>query len=149
MVFSPIQQNDRRLPTSVNSAGCLFRALGMLAEIQANQPLTPEQIEDQYEWLVAQGYMKPNCWVLNHEKVITSAQHYLGVPQSARYVWRYEVDDKDFGSESKANAYIQNVRTKTGIGHFVVVDQNERVLWDPYWPSPAVNYVIGVRGYAL
>lgn len=149
MIFSPVVQNDKRLNEQTNDAGCLFRSLGMGAEIHARHTMSPGQIEEQYAWLVGEQLMKPNCWVLNHEKVITAAQYYLGVRQAARYVFRDEGDEKDFGSPDKCNFFIRHVRTKTGTGHFYVSTRDGQRLWDPYWPAPAVDYVIGIRGYRV
>lgn len=151
--MSPIQQNDKQLDESINAAGCLFRSLSMLAEIHAQHTLGPDQIAEQKRWLVDNGYMldEPGkrCWVMNHEKVINSALYYLGLPQTARYVFREEIDDRDFETGIKANAFIRHVRMLTGTGHFYVCNENGTRIWDPFWPAPAVDYVIGVRGYRI
>ncbi|HMA77885.1 MAG TPA: DUF261 family protein [Candidatus Paceibacterota bacterium] len=150
MIFSPIVQNDKRLNEQINKAGCLFRSLVMLAEMKAGHCLSTTEIDvDLYEWLIAEGAMKPNCWVLNHEKVIMAAQHYIGVKQSAKYVMRDEADEFDFDTGVKPNYFIRHVRTKNGTGHFFVCSENGDRTWDPYWPAPDVDYYIGIRGYKL
>jgi hypothetical protein len=113
------------------------------------QTMTANEIEKLYDWLVDNEHMKPNCWVLDHERVITAAQYYLGQTQSARYLWRDEADSKDFGSPDNCNFFIRHVRTKTGTGHFYVCNADGQRLWDPFWPAPAVDYVIGIRGYRI
>lgn len=149
MIFSPVVQNDRQLNEKINAAGCLFRSLAHGPEVMRTQTLSANEIERLYDWLVDNGHMKPNCWVLDHERVITASQYYLGQTQAARYLWRDEGDDKDFGSSDKCNFFIRHVRTKNGTGHFYVSTLDGQRLWDPYWPAPAVDYVIGIRGYKI
>ena len=148
MIFTPLVQNDKQLNEYINRAGCLFRSLSMLAEVDAKKTLGPEQIQDLYHWLITQGHMDKNCWVRNHEAVIKGAQFYLGVPQSAKYVMREEADEHDF-SAGEADYFIRHIRTVTGTGHFYVCDRMENRTWDPFWPAPATGHVLGVRGYKL
>ena len=149
---SPICQNDDAMPEKVRKAGCLFRALGMLAEIEAGQTLTRQEILEQYLWLQKEGYMKENCWVLDHEQVIKSAQYYLGVPQRAKYLVRAEDDSHDFDFSEGAtapNAYIAHIRMGSGIGHFYVCNDQEERIWDPFWPAPNGVEYRGYRAYRV
>jgi len=149
-VTAPIVQNDHRLNPQIRKAGCLFRSLSMLAEIRALTTLTPEQIETQYEWLVDNGHMAPNCFVYDHEAVITSAQFYLQAPQYGRYVFRAsETGSGDFDHGGRHNAYIGHARTENGYGHFFVRDRNRRLIWDPWWPMPPRVEQLTFRGYHL
>ena len=150
IMLSPIVQNDHRLTPAIRKAGCLFRSLSMLAEIKAGATLTPEQIEEQYAWLVGHECMADDCYVLDHEAVITSAQHYLGMPQSARYVFRRsESGDGDFERDGTANAFIGHAKTANGIGHFFVVDRHKALIFDPWWPRPERVRELTFRGYQL
>lgn len=147
---SPIVQNDGRLNPQIRKAGCLFRSLSMLAEIKAGDTLTPEQIERQYDWLVDEGYMQENCYILSHEAVITSAQYHLDVQQTATYVFRAsETGDKDFDKGGPHNAYIGHAKTVNGYGHFFVVDRKKQLIWDPWWPRPERDYALTFRGYLI
>lgn len=146
--MSPIVQNDGRLNPEIREAGCLFRSLSMLAEIAARKTLTPEQIEEQYAWLVARGYMRENCYVLDHAKVITSAQHYLGEKQAADYVFRSsKKGNGDFDNGGPRNGYIGHAKTALGYGHFFVTDRNRNLIWDPWWPMPERDRELTFRGY--
>jgi hypothetical protein len=146
---SPILQTDSRLPEQINRAGCLFRSLVHLAEIEAKRLLTADDIKDIYLFLVKENHMKANCWVLNHESVIAAAQYHLGEPQRARYVYRDEADGSDFGNPTDGDYHIRHVRTMTGTGHFYVCDYSGVRVFDPYWPVPMVDYAIGIRGYRV
>ena len=147
---SPIVQNDTRLPEQIQAAGCLLRCLSMGAEIQAQNTLTTDQITQHYQWLVDNERMKANCWVLNHPSVITATQFYLNQPQKALYVFRDEGGDgTDFDTGVPPNFWIRHVRLNTGNGHFQVADRNGGLSWDPFWPAPAIDYIIGIRGYRI
>lgn len=149
-MIRPICQNDDRLQRDINKSGCLFRSLSMLAEMKAGKTLDPSTIRMQYLWLLDQGYMKENCYVLDHEQVIKSAQYYLGVSQKARYVFRQsETGQQDFFGGGPATHFIRHVRTKNGYGHFYVSDVSGRMVWDPYWPSPEPKETLTFRGYRL
>lgn len=148
MAINPIVQNDDRLPEQVRISGCLFRSLSMLAEIKSGRTMTPQQIIDQYDWLIKNSAMDGHCYVINHASVIKAAQHYLGVPQQAKYVLRRMGDDRDF-DKGAANAWIGHVQTVRGNGHFLVVAKDGRVIWDPYWPSPEPIKTLSIRGYLI
>jgi hypothetical protein len=122
----------------------------MLAEIKAGKTLSPEQIEDQYTWLIDNGHMGENCFVYDHERVIISAQYYLGVEQSAKYVFRSsETGADDFDHGGPHNAYIGHAKTVNGYGHFFVVDRKRNLVWDPWWPLPERDYHLTFRGYLI
>lgn len=147
-VIRPIFQNDDRLNTNINLYGCLFRSLSMVAEMAAGYTLSPDQIEEQYRWLIDHGHMKENCWVLNHEAVIESAQYYLGVPQGAAYLERSSRGGTgDFKNPGVPNAFIGHGKTENGYGHFFVVRRDGTVVFDPYWPSPVIVRPLTFRSY--
>jgi hypothetical protein len=147
-MINPIVQNHHDLPPAIQREGCLFRSLSMLAEIKAGKTLTVGQILQQYKWLVDAGHMDANCYVKDHAKVITSAQYYLGEPQTGRYVFRStETGSGDFDTDEMHNAYIGHAKTENGYGHFFVVDRNRDLIWDPWWPRPKRKEWLSFRGY--
>lgn len=147
---SPIVQNDHRLNPQIRKAGCLFRSLSMLAEIKAGTTLVPEQVEEQYRFLVDNGYMSEACFVYDHEKVVTSAQYYLEIPANVKYVFRAsETGDGDFDHGGPHNTYIGHAKTVSGNGHFFVVDRHKNLIWDPWWPRPDRDYDLTFRGYLI
>jgi hypothetical protein len=147
---SPIVQNDGRLNPQIRKAGCLFRSLSMLAEIKAGKTLTATQIEEQYEWLVDEALMLETCFVYDHEAVIKSAQYYIAVPQSARYVFRSsESGTGDFDNGGPHNAHIGHAKTIHGNGHFFATDRGRSLIWDPWWPRPERDYELTFRGYYI
>ena len=147
--MTPISQNDHRLPDQVQKAGCLFRSLSMLAEIQARRTLEPAQIVEQYHWLIKNSHMDGHCYVLDHAAVIRSAQYYLGTQQRAEYVLRRtETGLNDF-DKGTPNAWIGHVKTEAGHGHFLVIASDGRVIWDPWWPSPTPVKTLSLRGYRI
>lgn len=149
-MIRPICQNDSKLPEEIQKAGCLFRSLTMLVEMAKGETLTSMEIVEQYEWLIEHGHMKDNCFVLDHEAVIKSAQFYLMMPQKAVYAFRQSDTGKgDFTLRTLATHFIRHVRTKNGYGHFYVSDISGRMVWDPYWPSPEPKETLTFRGYQL
>lgn len=149
-MIAPIVQNDDRLNAHIRKEGCLFRSLQMIAEIQAGRCLTPDEISFQYAWLIERGYMKENCYIIDHAAVIRSAQYGLNGPQRARYVLRTsETGIGDFEMGVPPNAFIRHFKTVNGYGHFVVADRFGNRLWDPYWPPTEPVKELTFRGYAI
>jgi hypothetical protein len=149
-VRQPICQNDERLNEHIRVAGCLFRSLQMLAEIQARCTLTPEQIEELYKRAVDGGIMKEDCFVLDHAAIIRAAQATLGTPPKARYVLRRSATSHgDFDLKIPPVAFIRHYRTVNDYGHFLVSDRFGHVMWDPFWPPTEAAQDISSRGYSL
>lgn len=156
--MTPLTQNDPRLSRepSIKPYGCLFRALGELAEHKAGRTMSADNIIAMYRWLLDNDAIldEPDkrAWIVDHTKTIRAAQHYLGVKQTGEYVYRNDMDssDNDFGSRDKANYFICYARiSNASIGHFIHCDQNAQRVWDSYFPATEILEITSLRGYRL
>lgn len=152
--MSPILQTDTRLPLHVQREGCYFRSLVMLAEMHHRQLLDAADIVKLYDYVISTGAMKQDCWVLEPEKIIQSAQFFLGHGPSGRMLFRTAakgsgLEDGNFTRPGRPSHWIRHYKTVNGHGHFVVADKTGATVWDPYFPFTTAAKELTFRGYSL
>jgi hypothetical protein len=154
-----LHQNDPALKKrpSIATHGCYFRAIGALCEMQASKSLTAQQIIEMYDWCIDHDAIVDErgrqAFIMRPDVVGQAAQHYLGMPQTFRAVYRRSIagyDNRDFLTHDQPTAWLAMGSIKgAAIMHFWVTDQLRNEIWDPLSPSREKLEIASVRGFVL
>ena len=132
-----IKQTDKRLLPIIRQIGCFFRSAQAIAEMISGKALTPEQINDMWEWAKGVGYIDNKNFMRASAPITNHTLKLLGCKKKV-----YEVGTLRNGREeyypsvvknmARADYRIQKIKTKYQAGtHFRVVNEYERVIYDP------------------
>lgn len=134
-------QTDSNFNYQINDYGCLFFSLMDIAEEYTGHYFISKTIKELYKKLIDLGYMRRDCYILNHEKVLQEALEVLGNHDKADYTGaRYFNDRKSWG-ENFGMYMIMQFKTKNGNGHFF------RNHYDPYQPLIKFSNIMSIRYY--
>lgn len=157
---SPVLQNDDRLNQYINDAGCLYRSLTHLVEMQAGENFDDRALLKLYDRLVRLNGqskyrgMKQNCFVMSHEDVLQVAIDEFGKDWKPFYV-KKESQTSEIRSwfssyEVEPNGFILHAGVNdNNIGHFMVSDISFERAWDPFFPATRINEIRSYRYYAI
>lgn len=153
---SPVLQTDVRLSEidkdaaeNIRKWGCLFRSLQFLVEMKKETFLTPEEIIDLYHRAVHYKLMKKNCFVKDHRGIIRDVQRAFDIKEDGSYLYR-KGDDHEFDNGGKPNAFILEIDTDVeNYNHFLVANEDDHTLWDPYFPYLKRLGILSRRGYSV
>jgi RHS repeat-associated protein len=134
-----LSQNDTGLSDIGNMAtdGCNFRALQSVAEIETGTSLTAEQIREAVTTLQStpdasnpdQMVITGDLYVNNADQVINDAFDRLGQPDT------YATSGYGAEENQEPDYYRRQGTTPLGNRHYVIVDSNGNLLFDPYNPD--------------
>ena len=141
-----LKQTDFKHEPEIDKAGCLLMTLLTIAQKAACRVLDSEKILFIYKHLIARGYMKPNCFIRDHNAVLNEGLSLLlATDIELKYVGAYYIDETLGTSWGKTygDYIVLHVRTLLGNGHFRLMD------YDPYEPSPPYERILSIRYYIL
>ena len=132
-----LKQTDKRLSTVIREVGCFFRSAQAIAEMISGKSLTPDQINEMWEWAKKAGYiddrnfMRASAPITNHTLKVLGCNkkvYEVGTCRTGRDEYYPSVSR----NMARADYRIQKIKTKYQAGtHFRVINSYERVLYDP------------------
>ena len=73
-----LKQTDKRLSPVIQQIGCFFRSAQAIAEIISGKALTPEQINEMWEWAKKAGYIDNKNFMRASAPITTHTLKLLG-----------------------------------------------------------------------
>lgn len=135
-----IKQNESGLYLDVQRIGCFFRAATHMAEMQAGQKLTKDQINKLWEYSKKLKYINADNNVKVSAPIANLAAKELNLKgrfievaifNKGELLWYSSIPQ----AERRIDYYIQKISqngpSKT---HFINVDKYGQLLWDPHEP---------------
>ena len=132
-----LKQTDKRLLSVIREVGCFFRSAQAIAEMISGKALTPEQINEMWEWARKAGYIdEHNCMrasapITNHTLKILGCNkkaYEVGTSRNGRDEYYPSIPEK----MERADYRIQKIKTKYSVGtHFRVINGYGAVIYDP------------------
>jgi hypothetical protein len=139
-------QTDSFFNDDIHKYGCLFFSLMDIAESYTGHSFIPKTINKLYDSLVDKSLMRPDCYVLNHEKVLQDALEVFTCHDKVTYAGAWYNDKQSYSvswGERNGMYMIMQMRTKNGNGHF------RRMHYDPYKPLIQFTNLQSVRYYDI
>ena len=132
-----LPQTTKGLAEEIQCIGCFFRSAQAMAEIEANQALTIDQINQMWLWAKSEGIidenlkMKASAPIANHtlnvlgvknKKFIEIATSKNGVPAYYKSIPK---------EKRKPDYFIRKIKNQYSGTHFLVVDEKGKTIFDP------------------
>lgn len=127
-----MKQNDFK-NINIKRWGCYFLCLIKIAELERGQEYTEDEILDLYNKFIKNGFMASNCYIIYPEKILLML---------TGKNW----DILKTTKIQKGKYIIAHVKTIFNTHHFLLIDKNEIVLYDPERKTEGTKYIfIGYR----
>ena len=137
------KQTDEYFNKEINNYGCLFFSLMDIAEEYTGHNFIPKTIKSLYRELIDLGFMRKDCYVLDHEKVLQQALEVLGNHDKSSYIGARYLNNGSSWGDKYGMYFILQLKTKNGNGHFT------RMHYDPYYPEIKFSNVMSIRYYNI
>ena len=151
-----IKQNHPECLPIVRKIGCFVRSCGAIAEIKEMKKLSVEQINELWTWAKRSGHVNHEDNVKHSAPIATRALRMLG-NEKGKFVeiatftkgkMSYYASVPDLW-KTLPKSYIQKIGTNGTIGtHFRVIDNEGKLLFDPYEPEVKVQSIFYSIVYA-
>ena len=143
-----IKQNDPSCKHDIREVGCFFRCSIAIAELHTEHVLSPEEINRLWEEGVKKGLIVKRELVKGGAPIINLTFEYLNQKHGIKAHKAYEVGTRKNDipkyyegvseDKKKAQYFIKkriNPPSMYYKNHFVLVNKNGSLLWDPYTPD--------------
>ena len=133
----------------IDRSGCYFLDFLDMAEDRSGKTLEREMVTFAYDLAVPQ-FMRKDCYLLNHEKVLAVAFMAVGLPNI--YIkYEYREDEGKIiipGDLDKCDYFVAGVAYENDPDgrHFYRGDWHGNVIWNP---GQTVGEVVTLRGYII
>lgn len=132
-----LPQTTKGLAKEIQCIGCFFRSAQAMAEIEAGQALTIDQINQMWLWAKGEGIidenlkMKASAPIANHtlnvlgvkdRKFIEIAVSREGIPTFYKSIPK---------ENRKPDYFIRKIKNQYSGTHFLVVDEKGKTIFDP------------------
>jgi hypothetical protein len=132
-----LKQNNKKLKKDIREVGCFFRSALALSEIKENKKLNAEQINVYWDLARKANFIDKDRCVTTSAPIATLASD-LGrwieigtFKDGVKTLYKWVTCDL-----ARVDGLIQKIQTDTIFKtHFRVVDNEGKVLFDPYEPS--------------
>lgn len=132
-----LKQTDKRLLPIIQAVGCFFRSAQAIAEQESGKTLSPEQINEMWNWAKKSAYIDERNFMRASAPISNRTMKVLCCNKKV-----YEVATQSNGkiefyksippSMRRGDYYIQKIKTKYKAGtHFRVVDKDGNIIYDP------------------
>ena len=135
-----IKQTDKRLNERIQKIGCFFISCADVAQMKTGRELTPEQIEDVWQWahyasrIDGEDNVKDSASIMNRFlRVLGDTGHFceVGTFRNGKTQFYPAIREQNRHVDALIQKIAQGGPSKT---HFRVVDNAGNVLEDPHEP---------------
>lgn len=128
-------QTNKELNENIQRYGCYLRCLQTIAEMEANEKATTNQINMMYYKYIIEGQIKENCYVQKPEEIINKmAKEIFEIARYAKRTVQIDAEYNLAGIKIKMEKNVYQIDRYEVIGgneHFVLKNLKNGVIYNP------------------
>ena len=150
-------KNHNKLKDVIKKYGCFFLSCVNMCELITGIELDKIEINDLWDFHKDVKDINENDDIINSENIINSCLFITGSKKKIREIATkqngiinyYRSVSNEYRNKENEYYYIQKIITENDNTHFRIVDKNDVVIFDSFYPIPKIKKVLYTIVYTI